>query len=183
MTDMRNGVSPSTTGTHLEKVLTLSAITQGIFDATMWKEGLFDEIPPIEKRITNSDFYMCRGNGNKALVGSGVYSDKNRADLVFPDTVIAAKVDLNKIYLPYLQTAWSQPGVRQQIESSARTTNGTYKVNQKIIASIEMEIPEIEQQMVFSNFVAQVDKSKVAVQAALDEAQLLFDSLMQKYFG
>ena len=32
-------------------------------------------------------------------------------------------------------------------------------------------------------FVAQVDKSKVAVQKALDEAQLLFDSLMQKYFG
>lgn len=32
-------------------------------------------------------------------------------------------------------------------------------------------------------FVCQVDKSKVAVQKALDEAQLLFDSLMQKYFG
>ncbi|NBH63013.1 type I site-specific deoxyribonuclease, partial [Anaerotruncus sp. 80] len=26
-------------------------------------------------------------------------------------------------------------------------------------------------------------KSKVAVQKALDEAQLLFDSLMQEYFG
>ena len=31
--------------------------------------------------------------------------------------------------------------------------------------------------------VDQVDKSKVAVQKALDETQLLFDSLMQKYFG
>ena len=29
----------------------------------------------------------------------------------------------------------------------------------------------------------QVDKSKVAVQKALDEAQLLFDSVMQEYFG
>ena len=35
----------------------------------------------------------------------------------------------------------------------------------------------------FAAFVEQVDKSKVAVQKALDEAQLLFDSLMQKYFG
>lgn len=35
----------------------------------------------------------------------------------------------------------------------------------------------------FAAFVKQVDKSKVAVQKALDEAQLLFDSLMQKYFG
>lgn len=31
-------------------------------------------------------------------------------------------------------------------------------------------------------FVDQVDKSKVAVQKALDETQMLFDSLMQKYF-
>ena len=29
----------------------------------------------------------------------------------------------------------------------------------------------------------QVDKSKVAVQKALDESQKLFDSLMQQYFG
>lgn len=35
----------------------------------------------------------------------------------------------------------------------------------------------------FATFVEQADKSKVAVQKALDEAQMLFDSLMQKYFG
>ena len=35
----------------------------------------------------------------------------------------------------------------------------------------------------FAAFVSQVDKSKVVVQKALDEAQLLYDSLMQKYFG
>ena len=34
----------------------------------------------------------------------------------------------------------------------------------------------------FAAFVEQTDKSKVAIQKALDEAQLLFDSLMQKYF-
>ena len=34
----------------------------------------------------------------------------------------------------------------------------------------------------FATFVEQADKSKVAVQKALDEAQMLFDSLMQKYF-
>ena len=48
---------------------------------------------------------------------------------------------------------------------------------------IQILIPEIELQKQFADFVTQVDKSKVAVQKALDEAQLLFDSLMQKYFG
>ena len=41
----------------------------------------------------------------------------------------------------------------------------------------------IDVQMEYVAFVDQVDKSKVAVQKALDETQLLFDSLMQKYFG
>ena len=40
-----------------------------------------------------------------------------------------------------------------------------------------------EKKMDFVKFKEQVDKSKVAVQKALDETQLLFDSLMQQYFG
>lgn len=35
----------------------------------------------------------------------------------------------------------------------------------------------------FAAFAAEVDKSKVEVQKALDQTQLLFDSLMQQYFG
>ena len=43
--------------------------------------------------------------------------------------------------------------------------------------------PPIELQRQFASFVEQVNKSKVVVQQALDEAQTLFDSLMQEYFG
>ena len=51
------------------------------------------------------------------------------------------------------------------------------------MAQIKMYRPPIELQNQFADFVHQVDKSKVVVQKALDETQLLFDSLMQKYFG
>jgi len=44
-------------------------------------------------------------------------------------------------------------------------------------------LPAVDKQIEFENFVAQVDKSKSAVKKALDETQLLFDSLMQEYFG
>ena len=47
----------------------------------------------------------------------------------------------------------------------------------------EFIVPPMELQEQFADFVHQVDKSKVVVQKALDEAQILFDSLMQKYFG
>lgn len=49
--------------------------------------------------------------------------------------------------------------------------------------SLTIELPPLESQQQFAAFVEQVDKSKVAVQKALEETQLLFDSLMQKYFG
>ena len=44
-------------------------------------------------------------------------------------------------------------------------------------------VPPIHLQEEFEDFCRQVDKSKVVVQKALDEAQILFDSLMQEYFG
>ena len=44
-------------------------------------------------------------------------------------------------------------------------------------------VPPIEVQEAYAAFAEQVNKSKVVVQKALDETQLLFNSLMQKYFG
>lgn len=49
--------------------------------------------------------------------------------------------------------------------------------------TIKVIVPPIELQNQFAEFVIEVDKSKSAVQAALDKTQLLFDSLMQEYFG
>lgn len=181
--EMRKGVSPSTSGGHFEKVLTLSAITQGKFDDKAWKEGFFTDCPSTEKRITEDDFYICRGNGNKSLVGMGVYALGNRPDLVFPDTVIAAHIDTERMVLPYLWIMWQQPEVRKQLESGARTTNGTYKINQKVISKIKIICPPINEQEVFADFIKQVDKSKSVIQKSLDELEILKRSLMQKYFG
>ena len=55
-------------------------------------------------------------------------------------------------------------------------------INAKKYGSLRIPVPPVAEQEQFAAFVEQADKSKVAVQKALDEAQLLFDSLMQKYF-
>ncbi len=56
-------------------------------------------------------------------------------------------------------------------------------LNLAMIKGFEIPIANRDKQDEFVRFVNQVNKSKVAVQKALDEAQLLFDSLMQEYFG
>ena len=57
------------------------------------------------------------------------------------------------------------------------------KVNKNQVEGFTLPLPPIEFQNQFADFVHKVNKSKVAVQKALDETKLLFDSLMQKYFG
>ena len=63
--------------------------------------------------------------------------------------------------------------------------SGTTFAELKIFALKQCEVFDvpIEKQEEFAAFIRQVDKSKAVVQKALERAQLLFDSLMQKYFN
>ena len=66
----------------------------------------------------------------------------------------------------------------------SKVRGGTQKfISLGDIRKLEVLVPTMERQEQFATLVTQVEKSKVAIQAALDKAQLLFDSLMQKYFG
>lgn len=51
------------------------------------------------------------------------------------------------------------------------------------VKAMPINLPPKQIQKEYEFFCKQVEKSKVAVQKALDETQLLLDSLMQKYFG
>ena len=55
-------------------------------------------------------------------------------------------------------------------------------ITKQQVENLQIIVPPIESQNAFMKFCKQVEKSKVTVQKALDEIQLLFDSLMQKYF-
>lgn len=56
-------------------------------------------------------------------------------------------------------------------------------ITKQQVEGLQIILPPIEFQEQFADFVKVVDKSKVAVKKALEETQLLFDSLMQQYFG
>ena len=60
---------------------------------------------------------------------------------------------------------------------------GQPNISQTIIKNSYIVDAPIEEQERFASFVKQVDKSKFAVQKSLEKTQLLFDSLMQEYFG
>lgn len=74
------------------------------------------------------------------------------------------------------------PDIRAQLQKQCKGAimDG---LNLTIIKGLSFHIPPINLQDRFVGFYEQVDKSKAVIQKALAEAQLLFDSLMQKYFG
>ena len=69
------------------------------------------------------------------------------------------------------------------LDGLSQRTAGQSGIEMPALKAYPFPYPPIDLQNEFENFAEQVDKSKVAVQKALDEAQLLFDSLMQEYFG
>ena len=82
----------------------------------------------------------------------------------------------------YLHGALLAPDGQRQIEEKVKGI-AQKTLNLSDIRKIMIPLPKLEEQNAFADFVKQVDKSKVAVQKALYETKLLFDSLMQKYFG
>lgn len=90
------------------------------------------------------------------------------------------KFTLNERILPIVFLAY----MRETIGNLETKGSGIQNIAAvSYVKAMPINLPPMRVQEQYAAFVEQTDKSKVAVQKALDEAQLLFDSLMQKYFG
>ena len=97
----------------------------------------------------------------------------------FTTLIVRLKEDNNSSYVcSYINSDFGKKFIDSEKVGVAQQNVGA-----KSLAKMPIKIPPIELQNQFAAFVAQVDKSKVAVQKAVDETQTLFDSLMQEYFG
>jgi type I restriction enzyme S subunit len=179
---LRNGLSPSHSGKIVARVLTLSAITGSKFDATALKTSTFQSVPPPEQRVDESDFLICRGNGNVRLVGKGYFPTSRMPDVTFPDTIIAARISPERVERGFLQHVWNSNAIRRQVESLARTTNGTFKVNQTMLERIEFVAPSIILQRKFSQRLTVVEKLKALYRSSCLKLDALFASLQSRAF-
>ena len=107
----------------------------------------------------------------------------NDTDEVFDIYVSLALLRPKKIIDPvFLKCVINNPETKWQFDSSIKGI-GVPNLHLGEIKKTRMFLPPIELQNQFADFVKRIDKSKVAIQKSLDETQILFDSLMQKYFG
>lgn len=139
-----------------------------------------NEAPPEESMLRDGDIVFVRSNGNKALVGRCLVVYPRNTPTTYSGFCIRYRLTSNEVDTTYLLRVLKTDSIRKKM--AGRGAN-IQNLNQQILAALDIPLPPIEQQQQFATFVKQTDKSKAAVQKALDETQLLFDSLMQKYFG
>ncbi|MEO1209729.1 MAG: restriction endonuclease subunit S [Cyanobacteria bacterium J06638_20] len=176
----RNGLSPSRSGETKGLVYTLSAITGNSFKE-IFKEDQFTKTRDTFFPSTD-DFLVCRGNGNINLVGKGYFYPGTKDNIMFPDTMIGAKIRGDSINKRFLEHLWKSNFIRYQIEKSARTANGTYKINQKSLSSIKLIFPPNSLQTQFADIVQKVEGIKSRYQQSLADLENLYGALSQKAF-
>lgn len=132
--------------------------------------------------MSSKDFLICRGNGNIKLVGRGQFPTCSMPKVTFPDTMIAARVSDQLIEPSFLQHVWNSIGVRQQIESLARTTNGTFKVNQTMLEWIMFISPPMPLQRQFTYSATAIEETKKKEYESLAGLHALFEVLQHRAF-
>ncbi|WP_026503996.1 restriction endonuclease subunit S [Butyrivibrio sp. NC3005] len=82
----------------------------------------------------------------------------------------------------FIQKIISFPSFKRTIEDMA-VGQTMPNLNVPIVSDFQIIKPPKKVQDEYYTFVEQVDKSKFVVQKALNETHIMYDSLMQKYFG
>ena len=83
----------------------------------------------------------------------------------------------------YVRWFLKQDCLLHYLEGMSKRTAGQDGIQMDKLKTYPFPLAPKELQEQFATFATQVDKSKAVVQKSLDESQMLFDSLMQKYFG
>ena len=139
-----------------------------------------NEAPPEESMLRDGDIVFVRSNGNKALVGRCLVVYPRSTPSTYSGFCIRYRLTSGEVNTMYLLRVLKTASMRKKM--AGRGAN-IQNLNQQILATLDIPTPPLELQEQFATFVKQIDKSKVVVQKALEEAQTLFDSLMQQYFG
>lgn len=127
--------------------------------------------------VQENDILMCSRNGSAKLVGKVALIQ----GLPEPMSFGAFMMIIRSHYYGYLMTYFQMEAFRQQIKTGATTTIN--QITGKMLDDVTIPLPPMALVNQFTAFVAEVDKSKLAVKRSLEELETLKKSLMQQYFG
>ncbi len=173
------GNTPSRTvddyyGDYIEWIKTDNIMAEMMYP-TRATESLSEVGLKVGRYVEKGAILMACIAGSVASIGKVCITDRQVAFNQQINAIVPKKYNALFLYV-LLQT--SKDYLVEELNMALKGILSKSKLGEKTFI-----LPPMDQQNDFAAFVAQIDKSKAVVQKALDEAQTLFDSLMQQYFG
>ena len=137
-----------------------------------------DELPKCSVR--KGDVLFNRTNSIELCGKTCLYKlDKT---MVIAGYIIRVRVS-EKLNPQYVSTLFNTKSIKKLLREMAKGAVNQANINAQEMQSIQIPVPPISLQNEYESFVQQIDKSKFAVQKALEKAETLYKSLMQRYFA
>lgn len=132
--------------------------------------------------VKYGDLLFCRSSLVAEGIGKAsiIHKDVN-CNTLFECHVIRVQLDLKKSVPEYIQQFTTSTYFRNQVLKYAKTSTMT-TIGQDGIINNNILLPPLPLQEKFANIVTEIEKQKQDVQNALKDAEMLYNSLMQKYF-
>ena len=118
----------------------------------------------------------------RGTTGITALTDERFAGMNVTRGIAVIRYDRNRINPVFLNSYLSSDESQRYIQEHTRGAT-LQQINLSDLRVQMITVPPMNLQNQFAEFAIQIDKSKSVIQKSLDETQLLFDSLMQKYFG
>ena len=135
-----------------------------------------------DRIISNNDLLIC-STGTGTLGRCNIFRAPDDSRYMADSHVTIIR--LNGHILPEVFKAWfERPRTQEKLYSDCVSgSTNQIELSKEKLKNMNILVPPINLQKQFASFAKQVDKSKFAVQKSLEKTRLLFDSLMQEYFG
>jgi type I restriction enzyme S subunit len=187
-TRLRTGLSRAASATANHRVLTLSSVRNGILDVDQNRPMDATDDEAIANAVRPSTFYVVRGNGSLHMAGAGALSPESIDGVVlYPDLLIQVDPDPALLSVEYLALAWRSNRVRRQVEARLRTSAGIHKVNLANLSTVDVPVPQLDEQRRFAarlhEQLAEIDRAKAAVEAQRKAIDVLPAALLREVFG
>lgn len=137
-----------------------------------------EEAQKIEKcKVLGGEMIIVRSGVNAG--DTCIITDEHRGQYAGYDMILVFTEELHPVFVNVLiNTEYMDRVVKPLTRRAAQP-----HLNSEQVQSFPIIQVPYEQQKEFALFVEQVDKSKFTIQKSLDEMQVLYDKLMQEYFG
>lgn len=160
-------------------VLRIPNIGDGGLELEDLKYARFDAREIVKLALEEGDLLVIRSNGSVELVGKAAVVTGQETHCLFAGYLIRIRLDKSLVEPEYVLFCLQSPTLRSAIELKARSTSGVNNINTKELSSLEIQVPDLEEQVEIARKVKSLFSFAGQIEQRLTEAKVRVNQLTQ----